>query len=298
MMVTVFGATGKTGSAVVGELLAAGIDVKAVARAADKLSPLAKRGAKTVVADIGDASALTEALRGSDAVYAMIPGDYHQPDLLGQYARGAEGIAHAVQASGVGRVVFLSSLGAEVPSGTGPIVGLHQAEARLRAIAGLDLLILRPAYFYENSYGSLGLIKTQGVNGGATEPNVAMTMIAAHDIGVAAAQALIKRDFAGVVVRELSGPRALTMIEVTRILGKAIGKPDLAYVRFPDDAYVEGLKSAGFAPDAARLFLEMSNAFSRGVLKPQPGSQRVTTATTFETFADSFAQAYRAAPGG
>ncbi len=222
----------------------------------------------------------------------MIPSDYTKPDLLGQYTRAGESIIRAVQDSGLRRAVLLSSLGAEAASGTGPIVGLHAIEERLKAIAGLNLLILRAGYFYENNYGSLGLIKHQGINGSAIEPDVAMPTIAAADIGWAAAEALRTGDFSGTVVRELTGPRDLTMTEVTRALGKAIGKPDLPYVRFPDDGYVEGLKGAGFAPDAARLFLEMAQAFNKGLVRAQPGSEKVRTTTTFEAFADVFGQAY------
>ena len=85
------------------------------------------------------------------------------------------------------------------------------------------------------------------------------------------------------------------MVEVTGLLGKAIGKPDLAYVRFPDDGYVEGLKGAGFDPSAAQLFLEMARAFNKRLVGTQPGTEKARTTTPFESFADVFAQAYRAA---
>jgi uncharacterized protein YbjT (DUF2867 family) len=296
MTVTVLGATGKTGGTVAARLLAAGVKVKAVGRSADKLAALQKRGAQAIEADVADAAALTEALRGSDAAYLMIPGDYTKPDLLGQYRRAGAAIERAVRDAGLRRAVFLSSLGGEATAGTGPIVGLHEAEERLRAIGGLALLILRPGYFYENSYGTLGLIKHQGINGSAIEPGVPMPTIAAADIGEVAAAALLKPDFSGVTVRELTGPRDLTMAEVTGLLGKAIGKPDLPYVRFPDEGYVAGLEGAGFSPDAARLFLEMATAFNKGLVGRQPGNEKVKTATPFESFADAYAQAYRAAP--
>src|SRR5947209_20520254 len=111
MIVTVLGATGKTGGTVTERLLAAGVKVKAVARSADKLAALQKKGAQPVSADLADAAALTEALRGSDAAYLMIPSDYTKPDLLGQYARAGEAIARAVKDSGLRRAVFLSRLG-------------------------------------------------------------------------------------------------------------------------------------------------------------------------------------------
>ena len=88
----------------------------------------------------------------------------------------------------------------------------------------------------------------------------------------------------------------MAMPRVTGLLGKAIGKPDLPYIRFPDEGYVAGLESAGFAPDAARLFLEMAQAFNKGLVGSQPGNEKARTKTPFESFADAFAQAYRAAP--
>jgi uncharacterized protein YbjT (DUF2867 family) len=294
MSVTVVGATGKTGAVVAEELIAAGIGVKAVARSEDKLAALAKKRVTPVAADATNVPALTAALRGSEAVYAIIPGDYKKPDLLGQYTRFGQALVEAVRGAGVKRVVLLSSLGAERPSKTGPIAGLHQVEEMLRAVPGIDLLLLRPGYFYENFYGSLGLIKGQGINGSATAPDVPVTMIASRDIGIAAARALEKRDFSGVVVRELAGPRALTMIEATSMLGTAIGKPELAYVQFPPAGAIEGMKGAGFSEDAAKLFVEMSVAFNERLIVTQPGSEHVTTPTTFDTFALSFAQAYRA----
>ena len=66
--------------------------VKAVGRSADKLAALQKRGAEAISADVADAAALTEALRGSDAAYLMIPAITTKPDLLGQYGRAAEAI--------------------------------------------------------------------------------------------------------------------------------------------------------------------------------------------------------------
>jgi len=294
MNVTVLGATGKTGRVAAEALLAAGVSVKAVGRSPQKLSELAKKGATPVEGDVYDTASLTAALRGSDAVYAMIPGNPMQGDLLGQYTRAGESLANAVRGSGVKRVVFLSSLGAERASGVGPIVGLNRVEGLLKGIGGLDLLLLRPGYFYENLYGSLGLIKGQGINGGVMKPDVPVTMIAARDIGVVAAEALKNQDFSGVSVRELAGPRPLSMGEATRLLGRAIGKPDLPYVQFPDAGFIQGLAAAGFSEDAARLFAEMGNAFNQGLIVTQAGSQRVTTPTTFEAFADEFAGAYRA----
>jgi uncharacterized protein YbjT (DUF2867 family) len=109
--------------------------------------------------------------------------------------------------SGVRYVVFLSSIGADLSDGTGPIAGLHAQEERLRTLPDLNVLILRPAPFFENFYAILGLIKHQGINGGAVAPDLRLPMIATRDIAEVAARALKARAWTGIVVRELLGAR-------------------------------------------------------------------------------------------
>jgi uncharacterized protein YbjT (DUF2867 family) len=296
MLVTVMGATGKTGQVVTRALLAGGAQVRALGRSSEKLTSLAQAGAQPVVADATRAADLTTAFRGADAIYALVPPNYASADPLGNYDLVNGALVSALKESGVKRLVYLSSLGAELASGSGPIVGLHRGEEKLKALPGLDLLFLRAGYFYENHFGSLGLIKAQGGNGGATAPDVPIVQIASRDIGEIAARALLARDFQGVTVRELYGPRDLTMTEATRILGSKIGKPDLEYAQFPDDGVIAGLTSAGFGAATARLFVEMSHAFNEGKVKTlQPRVPANTGRITFEDFADTWAQAYKSA---
>lgn len=294
-MISVMGATGKTGRSAVEALLAAGEKVRVMGRSEERLRPFVARGAEAAVGDASDAGYLTRAFHGAEAVYAMIPPNYADPDLAGFYGRVGAAIAKAVQNAGVGHVVFLSSLGAELPSGTGPIALLHAQEERLKAIAGPNLLILRPGYFFENHFGTLQLIKTRGINGGALAPDVPIPMIATKDIGARVAEALRKRHVRGPTVEELLGPRDLTMSEATRILGAAIGKPDLRYVQFPYDDFEKALVHAGFAPSVAQLFSEMSRALSEGRVRSLEGrNPRNATPTTLESFAEAWAEAYRA----
>jgi hypothetical protein len=97
-------------------------------------------------------------------------------------------------------------------------------------------------------------------------------------------------------VRELFGPRDLSMAEVTTILGSRIGKPDLKYVQFPDQGFIEGMKSAGFSEAVALLFAEMAHAFNEGKIKPhQKRTPTNTGATSLESFAETWSQAYNAA---
>jgi hypothetical protein len=122
-----------------------------------------------------------------------------------------------------------------------------------------------------------------------------VAQIASRDIGELAAKSLVARDFSGVSVRELFGPRDLNFAETTRILGSKIGKPDLKYVQFPDEGVVAGLKSAGLSENLSRLFVEMSHALNSGTMASrQPRAPGNIGSTTFESFAEIWAQAYQA----
>lgn len=295
-MFTVLGATGHTGYLVAAQLLDAGKQVRAVGRDGVKLEALVKRGAEGAVGTVEDAAFLATAFAGTEGVYALIPPDYSHGDYLGRSQAIGRSIATAAREAKVTRMAFLSSLGAELEADTGPIVGLRLAEQELTQVPGLDLLILRAGYFYENFFSTLGLIKQQGINGGAISPHVPFAMTAARDIATAAARALLAGDFSGTQVREVLGPRDYTMTEATSMLGEAIGSPGLAYVRFPDEGFAGSLIAIGFAPPVAQSAVEMARAISDGRIRPAQGRNAATTgATPFEGFAQEFAAAYRSA---
>ena len=291
-MITVMGATGHTGGGIADRLLAAGKKVRVLGRSADRLEALAARGAEPVVGDAADAADFARAFAGAEGVYTLIPPTPQAADVPAEQDRVGEAIAHAVRESGVRRVVMLSSIGADRPSGNGPIDGLYRQEERLRAIPGIDLLILRPGYFMENLYSSLPLIQSQGINGGALAGDRPFGAVATRDIAAAAAESLLAEDFEGVTVRELLGPRDVTMNELTRILGERIGQPDLAYVQFPYDDFGASLEQAGLSPSMAALYAEMSRAMNEGRIVPVEGRDaRSTTPTPFESIADEMASA-------
>ena len=295
-MIAIMGASGNTGGAAAAALLQQGEKVRALARSHDRVRKLADRGAEVALGDAGDAGFLARAFRGAEVVYTLIPQQPSHPDYPAFQDRFGEATVQAIREAGVTRAVFLSSVGGDRPSGTGPIAGLHRQEKRLGAVAGLNLLVLRPAYFFENYFMSLPLIKQQGINGSAMAGDLAVPQIATADIAAAAAQALHARDFQGVVVRELLGPRDLTLEEGTRILGAAIGKPDLKYVQFPYEAALEGMVAGGLSKSTASLYVEMARAFNEGMIRSLQGrSERTTTPTRFDDFAARvLAPAYRA----
>ena len=296
-MIAVMGATGNTGRMISERLLERGAEVRALGRSADRLAGLVAKGAEAAVGEVADASYLSGAFRGADAVYTLIPPNLQADNYSAFQDQVGEAIVGAIKESGVGHVVFLSSIGADQPAGTGPIAGLHRQEGRLRSLEGVDVLSLRPGFFFENHFETLGLIKHQGINGSAIAPDTVLPMIATRDIAAAASEALIARDFSGFSVRELLGPRDLTMAEANGIIGDAIGNPDLTYVQFPYEDFEASLAQMGLPANIAALYTEMARAFNAGKVRTLEGrSEANTTPTSFETFAaEVLAPAYQAA---
>jgi uncharacterized protein YbjT (DUF2867 family) len=188
----------------------------------------------------------------------------------------------------------LSSYGAHVPEGTGPVTGLHSSEQKLNAISDLNVLHLRAAYFMENNLGAIDMIHGMGLFGHALLPDLKLPMIATPDVGDYAAQRLLDLDFSGKQTRELLGERDLSMTEATAVIGRGIGKPDLRYKQFPYNQVLQELTQAGFSPRKAAVYIEMFEAINTGLLAAQElRSPENSTPTSFETFVqDVFVAAF------
>jgi len=286
----VLGASGNTGSIIANSLLLSGKKVRVVGRDAERLERFVRKGAEAFTADLSDAAALTKAFSGARAAYLMLPPITSREDQ----ERESDAIAKAVKESGLRYAVHLSSYGAHVPEGTGPIAGLHSSEQKQNAISGLNVLHLRPAYFMENNLAAIDMIQRSGMFGHALLPDLKMPMIATRDVGAYAGQRLLELDFSGKQTRELLGERDLSMTEATAVIARGIGKPDLRYVQFPYDQVQQVLEQMGMTPTKAGVYIEMFKAINTGVLVPQePRLRENTTPTSFETFVqDVFAPAY------
>ncbi|MGH8591167.1 MAG: NAD(P)H-binding protein, partial [Gammaproteobacteria bacterium] len=273
-------------------LLKAGERVRALGRSERKLAELKSARAEVFAGDATDAAFLAKTFHGADAVYTLLPTDRRSPDYRARQDQEGEAIVRAIRESSARFVVALSSLGADLSEGTGVIEGLHAQEERLKQLEGTNVLLLRPASFFENFYDQLELIKHQGIIGDAVAPDLAVPMVATRDIADVAAQALKARDWKGVVVRELLGPRDLTYPEAARILGERLGKPDLQYVQLSYADMAQGLVQAGSSESFAGLYVDMTRAFNEGRGKPSRGRiPENTTPTRFEDFAGELARA-------
>jgi uncharacterized protein YbjT (DUF2867 family) len=203
-----------------------------------------------------------------------------------------------VKESGLRYALHLSSYGAHVPKGTGPVTGLHSSEQKLNAIGGLNVLHLRAAYFMENNLAAIGMIQGMGIFGHALLPDLKLPIIATRDAGDYAARRLLDLDFSGKQTRELLGERDLSMTEITAVIAHGIGKPDLRYQQLPYDQVQQVLEQTGMTPKKAAVYIEMFQAINAGVLAAQePRSRENTTRTSFENFVeDVFVPAYHGKP--
>lgn len=294
-MIVIFGASGNTGGAAARQLLAQKHQVRVVGRKKSKLKALADQGAECVEADLLNSADVSSALRGAEAAYLLIPPNFTVSDFR-QYQQGITGsLGSALASSSCHSAVMLSSMGAEHPMGTGPIVGLHELEQRLRQISGLNLLAIRAGYFMQNFLGNIGMIQSMGILGTPASAETQLTLTDAAEIGRYAAKRLLARDFKDFEVVNLMGPAPVTLAEVTKTIGAAIGKPELAYVQFSNEDARKGMMAAGLTEQMASLYVEMYQAAARGWLAPQAGVPLVSTQTTFSAFAQVFAAAYKEA---
>jgi uncharacterized protein YbjT (DUF2867 family) len=287
----ILGATGNTGSIIADTLLSMGKKVRVVGRDAGRLERFVRKGAEAFTADVSDGLELTRALSGARAAYLMLPPITSREDQ----ERESDAIAKAVTESDLRYAVSLSSYGAHVPEGTGPVTGLHSLEQKLNAIGSLNVLHLRAAYFMENNLMSISMIQGVGMIGHALLPDLKLPMIATRDVGDYAARCLLDLDFSGKPTRELLGERDLSMAEATTIIAGGIGKSTLRYEQFSYDQVQQVLEQMGMSPKKAAVYIEMFKAINTGVLAAQePRSRENTTGTSFETFVqDVFVPAYQ-----
>ena len=295
-MYVVIGATGHTGSIVAEKLLAKREKVRVVGRDERRLDRFKQQGAEAFVGDVTDANAMARAFSGAEAAYVMLPPNISAPNVRAYTDRVIDALASALEKNGVRHAVALSSIGAEKSDRTGPVLGLHNLEQRLDAISGLNAILLRAGYFMENILPQVGIIQQLGHMAGPVRSDLALTMIASRDIGAAAAELLQRRDFQGKQRRELLGARDVTYAQVARVVGAAIGKPDLTYQQVPPAQIKPALMQMGMSANMADLLLEMSEALNSGYMRAlEPRSAQNTTPTTIESFvAEVFVPAYRA----
>jgi uncharacterized protein YbjT (DUF2867 family) len=277
-MYVVAGVTGHVGSTVVRELLAKSKKVRVIVRDAKKGEAFAKQGAEVATGSLEDQAFLTGALRGATGFFTLLPPNMAVHDVYASQCKAADAIAGAVATAKVPHVVLLSSVGADLESGTGPIKGLHYLEAALRK-TGTLLTAIRAGMFQENVGNSVGAAKAQGVLFSfMPTADTTMPMIATRDIGMLAAEQLLATPKKSEVI-DLQGP-AYSQRQVAEKLGSAIGKK-LKIVDVPQTGWLDAMMKGGMPKPFAESYAEMYTAFGSGKVRPN-GDRLVQGKTTLD----------------
>ena len=271
-MYVVFGANGHTGSVVADKLIEHGNRVRAVARDPKKLEALRAKGAEVVAADVLDAAGVANALRGAEGAYLLIPPDNASMDLVARGRRIIDNYVAGLSQHAIPHAAVLSSVGAQMASGTGPIVITHHAEMTLPKAAGTKFTFVRAAYFMENVLNFAQAIKSDGMipvfGGGEGHP---FAMIATRDIGEVAAGALLSPSQVDQWI-ELSGPKDYSFNDAAAEASAILGRPVKA-TPLPIDAMAPTMMQFGVSANVAGLYREMTEAFGTGLVRFE-GSKR------------------------
>ena len=286
-MYVIAGATGRVGSTAARQLLSAGAEVRVLVRRRADADDWEAQGAGARLVSLNDRSTLTEALTGCTGFFALLPFDLTVDDLDEHADRLVESIAGAVADADVPHVVLLSSGGADLVEGTGPITGLHLMEAALKS-TGTVLSALRSGHFQEKLADVLDTARESGIYPVfAGSADVPIPMVATADLGAVAASILQSPPSRSEAI-DVLGP-AYSERAVAAVLGRALGR-ELTIELIPEEAWADVLTEAGFRSHIAASLAELYRADQQGLLAPR-GDRRVSGHASIDVTIDRLLRA-------
>ncbi|VWB22603.1 epimerase [Burkholderia lata] len=261
-MFVVTGVTGRTGAVAAQALIDAGVAVRVVVRDRAKAARWAEQGAEVAVADLADSAALTRAFAGAHGAYLVKPPNYALENVFEHAGVTARAVVEAVRAAGLPKLVLLSSVGADRPSGTGVIATNRTAEQRLAEL-GIPVVFLRAAYFMENWARVVDPVRTQGILPSLLVPvERAIPMVATEDIGRIAAD-LLRDDWAGIRKIGLEGPVAYSPADIAAIFARVLNRPVRPMALEPSE-WAGVLAMNPFSSVAINGFIELNRGLNSG----------------------------------
>lgn len=294
MKYIITGSLGNISKPLTQTLVAAGHNVIVVSSQESRKAEIEALGAKAAIGSIQDVAFLTKTFTGADAVYTMIPPTFAATDWKKYIGDTGKIYADAIVASGVKHIVNLSSIGAHMPEGCGPVSGIYRAEKALNTLSDVNIVHLRPGNFYTNLYANIGMIKQANIIGGNYGANTSIVFVHPSDIAAAAAEELTALSFKGHTIRYVVSDERTTN-EVAKVLGAAIGKPELPWIDFKDEDSFGGMVGAGLPEEIAKNYVEMGKAVREGTMFEDYNAHKSSvkiSKTKLEDFAKEFAAAY------
>ncbi|MBC7851694.1 MAG: NAD(P)H-binding protein [Chitinophagaceae bacterium] len=264
MNYVVTGASGNIGTALTKKLLAASQDVVVIGRNQSNLNHLADAGATTAIGSMEDVEFLTRVFNDAHCVFCMYPPVADTNDFKSYTEEIANNYKQAISANNIKHIVHLSSIGAHLAENAGPVSGIHRAEKVLDTLTDVNILHLRPAYFYTNLFANLSTLQQLGIMGG-TFTSDALPLAHYDDIANIASEALLKCNFKGHEHQYIVSDIASTS-EIASQIGKSIGKSDVPWIRFSHDQALEAICASGIPRPIAIEYLELFAAVDSGLV--------------------------------
>lgn len=289
MKITISGSLGNIGKPLTRKLIASGHEVTVITSNNDRVEAIEALGAKAVIGSVSDAAFLKNAFTNTDSVFAMTPPNMGGENIIVNTTAAGQAFASAIKESAVKRVVMLSSIGADLPNGNGPIAGLHNIEKIYETLENVSLTFLRAGFFYTNLYNDVPMIKGAGIMGSNYPLTVQIPFVHPEDIANAVAEELQKKESGKNIRYIISDVR--TPNDVAQTLGLAIGKPELPWIEFTDEQALGGMKEAGLPLEMAGLYAEMGSGLRSGKIQEDFLSHKFTVEgkIKLEDFAKEFA---------
>lgn len=295
MKYVITGSLGHISKPVVKKLVAAGHSVTVVSSHSDRAKDIQALGATAAVGSVEDPAFVHAAFTGADAVYLMIPPNW-TPE--GGWLQYQQKVTHhfldAIRAHQIKNVVLLSSVGAHLRTGAGPVDGLGYCEEKLAELSDVNVKVLRPSYFYYNLFSMVPLIKNMNIMGsnfGSTDEKLVLTHT--DDIADVVAESLLKLDFQGYSIEYIASDERHPK-EIAQVLSAAVGKAGTPWVEFKDADALNGMLQSGLHPAIANGYVELGAGIRSGAVQADYWKHRPALGKKkLEDFAREFAAAYQ-----
>jgi NAD(P)H dehydrogenase (quinone) len=271
-MFVINGITGKVGGRVGDILLEAGLPVRALVRSVDKGASWKARGCEiALVPDAADAQSLAQAFAGATGVFLMNPPNYDSERDFPDIQRSAKASAEAIAKAKPDKIVLLSTIGAHVQEFN--LLNRSTLFEHMLANAGVPVAFLRPAWFMENAAWDLAGARSGRIESYLQPLDRKIDMVSTKDIGRAAAD-LLREEWSGVRIVELSGPQKYSPRDEAAAFAAALGR-DVKVVEVPRAEWEQRFRREGMQHPEARI--RMLDGFNEGWIDFQcEGTERRT----------------------
>ncbi len=297
MKIVVTGSLGNISKPLTQQLVQKSHSVTFISSKADRQKSIEELGAKAAIGSIENIDFLTRTFKDVDIVYLIETigqSSFFDPntDIIKAYSEIANNYKQAVEKSNVKKLIHLSSIGAHTTEGNGVLAMHYFAEQILNKLPNdVSIKFMRPVGFFSNLYRSMQTIKTHGTiisnyGGDNKEP-----WVSPLDIASAIVEEM-ELPFEGRKVRYIASDE-VSPNEIARVIGIAIGKPDLKWLAISDEQLLNGMLSMGMNRQIAEGFVNMQAAQGTGNLYEDYNKNKPTLGKVkLADFAEQFATVY------